>query len=150
AYGTPASASRQSASYSATRIGAEAAVDWRVTPDSNWVELHLLGGGSVTGLNASGEYCLAANGQYGIDCGDPPVNLTRADASGLYPALNAGIALDLGRRLPIIFHGGRLALLAAAGTMPTVMGGEQQSARSYGSLGLSLSFGLGASGAAGL
>jgi len=144
-FGTHAGTTRQNASYSATRVGAEAALDWRATPDSNWLELHLLGGASVTALNASGVYCLAANGQYGIDCADPPANLTRADASGVYPALNAGIALDLGRHLPVIFHGGRLALLGAAGTMPTVVGGQQQSARSYFALGLSLAFGLGAS-----
>jgi len=144
-FGTHASTTRQSASYSATRIGAEAALDWRATPDSNWLELHLLGGASLTGLNAGGVYCLAANGQYGVDCADPPANLTSANASGVYSALNAGIALDLGRHLRAIFHGGRLALLAAAGTMPTVIGGQQQSARTYASLGLSLGFGFGAS-----
>ena len=93
----------------------------------------------------NGVYCLAANGQYGIDCADPPANLTSANASGFYPALNAGIALDLGRHLPAIFHGGRVALLGAAGTMPTVIAGQQQSAQKYFSLGLALAFGLGSS-----
>jgi hypothetical protein len=63
----------------------------------------------------------------------------------LYPAVNAGIALDFGRHLPAIFHGGRLALLGAGGTMPTVISGQQQSARTYFALGLSLAFGLGTS-----
>ena len=72
AYGTHASGDSRRANYSATRGGAELMFDFRATPRSNWVEVHLFGGGSLTGLSAKGDYCVDQNGQFGIDCPDPP------------------------------------------------------------------------------
>jgi hypothetical protein len=61
----------------------------------------------------------------------------------VYPSGTALLALDFGRHLAGIFHGGRLALLGSIGTHPVVEGGEQRSARWLRSAGLSLTLGLG-------
>jgi len=132
------------ASYSATRSQLELGFDLRATDESSWIELHLLGSASALALWADGTYCLDANGRFGIDCPNPPANRTRASASGLYPAAALGIAIDSGRHLGGRFHGVRLAVHFAAGAMPRVEAGEQQSATGYAALGLSLSLGFGA------
>lgn len=133
------------ASYEATRGGAEAGVDVRATPKSKWVELHIFGNLGFTGLDANGDYCLDAAGRWGVDCGDPPVALTHATTSGFFPSAAGGIALDLARHLHGILHGGRVALHGAVGRMPHVESGEQTSAKTFTSAGLSLTLGLGAS-----
>ena len=115
----------------------------RVHARSQIAELHFFGGASLTGLSAEGSYCLDVEGRYGTDCDDPPVRLTDAEASGFYAAANAGIALDLARQLESFFHGGRLAVHAAFGSMPTVVSGLQQSPTSYSAAGISLSAGFG-------
>ncbi len=145
-FGTHATGKDRGAEYSATRVGLELAADVRITPVSRWLELHLLAGAGVLGLWAEGSYCLDTEQRHGVDCPDTgtPTTLTDAEASGLYPTGHAGLALAFGEHLAGVFHGGRLAMLAAAGTMPTVVGGEQDDAVVYGSIGLTLSLGFGA------
>jgi hypothetical protein len=63
----------------------------------------------------------------------------------VFPTLHAGVSLDFARHLASAFHGVRVALDAAGGSMPTVVGGEQDDAKWYGAAGLSLTLGFGAS-----
>jgi hypothetical protein len=55
-----------------------------------------------------------------------------------------GLALDVGSKLQSVFHGARLTLVGAFGTMPTVVNGAQESSSAYVTVGLSLTVGLGA------
>jgi hypothetical protein len=142
-YGTYGSGSAKGASYSATRGGVEGGFEFRATPESRWFELHLLGAASLTGLRAEGTYCVDAQGTYGVDCPDMMPVFRNAKAGGFYPTLTGGVAFDMGRHLNGEFHGGRLALLIAGGSMPSVIGGEQQSPRTFASAGVSLSIGFG-------
>jgi hypothetical protein len=145
-YGTYAAGENRGASYSAVRAGLEAGADFRLTPISKWFELHLLVTASLTGLSAHGEYCLDERGEFGVDCPEPPDPATRttADATGFYPSASGGAAVDFARHLDSFFHGGRLTLAGAAGTMPRVVSGEQQSATAYAAGQLLLSLGFGA------
>ena len=146
-FGTHAQGTRRKASYSATRLGGEVSADVRVTPRSKVIELHLEAGAAATGIVADGTYCVDGGLQYGVDCpeeGDPMGPVLDASASGVYPSAHAGAVVAFGQNLGGIFHGGRVSLVAAGGTMPAVVGGTQDKAESYGSLGLSLSLGLGA------
>jgi hypothetical protein len=142
-YATYGSATRNNASYSATRGGAEAGVDLRVTPEFAWFELHLAASASLTGISARGNYCIDANYRYGIDCPEPPQSRVDARASGVYPSAVGSIAIDVGRRLNGEFHGGRIALMGGGGTMPRVVGGQQEGAQPYAAGGLSLTVGFG-------
>ncbi len=143
AYGTHAQSSDQKADYSATRGGLELGADARLTPTSKWVEAHVFASASLTGLDAAGHYCLDGNGVYGVDCSETQTPVA-AQAKGFYPAGTAGLALDFGRHLDAVFHGGRLAIMGSAGTQPHVEGGGQQAARFYTSGGLMLTVGMGA------
>ena len=147
AYGTRGSGSRNQASYSATRAGGEAGVDIRLTPESRWVELHVNASGSVTGVDAEGTYCVDAQGQYGVDCPEPQNNpvFVSARAVGVYPSARAGLSIELARHIEIPFHGARIDLGVAGGTMPRVVSGVQTGAHTYGEAGATLSVGFGAS-----
>lgn len=144
-YGTHASHENKGASYSATRVGVELGLDVRVTPRSNWAELHATVGAAATGVSADGEYCLDSQGRFGVDCPDMPTaeDLVSVDASGIYPTGQLGLMLDVARHLDSAFHGARVGLVGAVGTMPTAVGGRQASAEPFASLGLSLTVGLG-------
>jgi hypothetical protein len=142
-YATHGGGDAKGASYSATRGGAEAAVELRATPESRWIELHVVGAASLTGVSASGTYCIDAQGAYGVDCPDTMPTFRTAHASGVYPAAIGGLALDFGRHLRGEFHGGRVALTIGGGTMPAVPSGTQDKARTYGAAGLALSVGFG-------
>jgi hypothetical protein len=144
AYMTHASGSREGADYKATRGGAEIGFDVRATPKTSGFELHASGALALTGLSASGHYCLDVMNQYGETCADPPVRRTVASVSGLYPSASAGLSLEFARRLAIVFHGGRLHLGVSGGTMPTAIGGKQESPHWYGAAGASLTLGFGA------
>lgn len=144
AFGTHARGSSGEESYSATRLGLEATGDMQLTPDSHWVELHASLSAAATGLDADGSYCLDAEQRFGADCENSSTPPITATAGGVYPSATAVLALDFGRQLPGIFHGGRLALLGSVGSMPVVEGGEQRSARLLQSAGLSLTLGFGA------
>jgi hypothetical protein len=143
AYGTHASATQNKASFAATRGGLEAGGDLRLFPPSKILELHLNASAALTGLSASGLYCLDAAGTYGVDCPDGTPALTDAKVSGVYPSLNAGLALDFAQHLESVFHGVRLALGAGGGTMPRVIAGEQRAPRLYAAGGATLSVALG-------
>jgi len=134
------------ASYEVTRGGAELGFDVRATPKSSWAEVHIAGSLGFTGLDANGDYCLDANGRWGVDCPKPPDTglRTHAEASGFYPSAAGAIALDLARHLHGVLHGGRIALHGAVGRMPRVEYGEQISAKTYTAAGLSVTLGLGA------
>ena len=142
-----ASGEDQFASFSALRGGVEAGLDTRLTPVSRWLELHANLGAALSGLDADGSYCVGVGGQFAIDCPDEPVERVRVtgSASGFYPSGHAGLTLELGRHLKNTFHGARIAIDAAGGTMPTVMGGRQGGSSWFGAAGLSLTLGLGAS-----
>jgi hypothetical protein len=140
-----ASASDNGASFTALRGGLEVGVDARFTPRSKYAEAHANLGLTLTELDADGQYCLAAGSPYGIDCPSDASQrrLVTGSASGLFPSAHAGVSLDFGRHLHAPFHGVRLALDFAGGTLPTIRAGEQRSAQTYGSGGLSLTLGLG-------
>lgn len=142
-YATHASGSAKGASYEATRGGAEAAVDFRVTPESKWFEVHLLAGASMTGVKADGTYCVDTEGAYGVDCPDKMPIYQHATAGGFYPAATGGVSFDVGRHFDGEFHGGRVEFLVGGGTMPKFLSGAQESARTFGSAGLAVSVGFG-------
>jgi hypothetical protein len=71
--------------------------------------------------------------------------MTSTRGSGLYPAGVVSLALDTGRHLGHYFHGLRGAASLAAGTMPRVESGSQESATVYATFGLSLTIAFGAS-----
>jgi hypothetical protein len=144
-YFTRASGKAQGASYAATRGGGEAGLDFRVFPEDKEIELHLWAVASLTGLSARGSYCVIDNTVQPVDC-DQHQNshLISAQASGVYPAGAFGGAFDIARHIGIVFHGVRLALAFGGGSMPTVHGTEQGSARGYSSFGASLSAAFGA------
>lgn len=141
-YGTHAKGSAAHASYEMTRGGVEASGDFRLTPESRWIEIHLLGGGSLTGLSAKGAYCQAATG-YATSCEDRAADAS-ARTGGLYPAAFGGIALDIAKHDGVL-HGMRALAIGAGGTMPHVRWGEQAAARTWFSWGIALSVGVGAS-----
>lgn len=145
-YFTKASGTKDGASYKATRGGAEVGFDARITPQNRWFELHASASAALTGLSASGHYCLDSAGQFGVTCADPPVpaSMTAVSVSGLYPSATAGVALDLFRHHESFFHGGRLGLLFATGTLPTATGGQQKSAHWYTAAGAALTVAFGA------
>jgi hypothetical protein len=142
-YATHGTGSRSNASYSATHGGAEAGVDFRVTPEYEWFELHLSAAASLNAISAKGTYCVGSDQRYGVDCPDAPDTLMNASAGGVYPSGVGSIAIDVGRRLKGEFHGGRIALTGGGGTMPRVVGGQQESAKPYAAAGLSLTVGFG-------
>ncbi|MFO0564920.1 MAG: hypothetical protein U0263_04610 [Polyangiaceae bacterium] len=144
AHGGYGHGSASGASYEATSGGLEAAVDARVTPESQWLEVHFTGSLGLSGLDANGDYCLDANGRWGVDCDELSTNRTHAKASGFYPSVAGAIALDIARHLHGVMHGGRVALHGAVGRMPRVESAEQKDDKTYTAVGLSLTLGLGA------
>ncbi len=148
AYGTYASGEQPGggASFSAARGGLELLTNFRFTPSSKWIELHASASGSLTGVDAAGRYCVADDGRFGIDCPDEPParKLLSAEARGIYPAAHLGLALDFGRGRRGPFHGLSLGVALGGGTMPSLVSGVQRGARAFGTAGLSLTLGLGA------
>jgi hypothetical protein len=143
---TYASEARNQASFSAWRGGLEAAGDVRLTPTSKYCEVHTHLGLTMTGLSAAGSYCVDGDG-YGVDCDDGIAMQPRVAGSvgGFFPSAQLGLSLDFGRRLQSAFHGIRVAADGAGGLMPRLIDGEQRGLEPYGSIGLSLSVGIGAS-----
>lgn len=149
AYGTYATGAEQSADYRLARGGLELGIDARFTPRSVWAEAHVFVSTSLTGLSGNGHYCLDANGRYGADCTTYSPNQldwepVAATIRGFYPALTSGIAVDFGRHLESVFHGGRLAVMMSGGSQPTLVGGAQQDARPFIAGGLTLTLAAGA------
>jgi hypothetical protein len=142
-HGTHASAEHEGASYEATRIGAELATDVRLTREHRWVELHAIGAIAAQHIRAEGTYCLDADLTYGVKCGEPPENLTSADAKGLYPAATAGLAVHVLRRRGAVLHGIRVLAMISAGAMPRVVASEQTDATGWLAIGLGASVAFG-------
>ena len=141
-----ASASGGAASFEAWRGGLTGGVDARITGASKYAELHANLGLTFTALDASGAYCVGVDGKYGVDCPDDVSQQSRISgaASGVFPSAHAGLSLDFARHLVGPFHGVRVAADLAGGTLPTVIAGEQHSAKLFGTGGLSLTLGFGA------
>ena len=142
AYFTKASGHRDGASFSAKRGGAEVGFDARLTPRTSWVELHGNVAAALTGLSASGQYCLDPTAQFGATCTSASTPVA-VGASGVYPSATAGLSLDFARHRASYFHGGHLSLLVAAGTMPTAIAGQQRDAHWYSAAGAAFSLGFG-------
>lgn len=144
-----ASESKDRASFSAWRGGLEANLDARLTGVSRYAELHGNLGVNLTVLDAEGRYCLDSEERYGIDCPTPgaagSAEPVAAELSGIFPSAHVGVSADFARHLRGAFHGVRLGLDLAGGTMPTVVGAEQRGMRFYGAGGLSLTVAVGAS-----
>lgn len=141
-YGGHADGAENGASYQATRAGGELAIDAGITSRWSWLSMHLMGSISATYLDATGEYCVIADGT-ATDCDD---NTRRVDGAveGIYTAATGGIALDIARRPQGSVQSVRLFLLGAIGMMPALNDGMQmKSDNSYFSIGTGLSIGFG-------
>lgn len=142
-YGTSKRSSKQLASYHATRIGAEAALDARVW-ESTWFGLHVQGAVAATRIDASGEYCVDDTG-IAKDCNvDDPAANTLIDGSqeGIYPAATGTIALAFAKGRDGVFDGARLAVMFATGMMPMLRDGMKTGTDTYASGGLTLTLGI--------
>jgi hypothetical protein len=142
-FGTNASGEAKGASFKAIRGGAEVAIDVRVTPKHDWIQLHLTGGASLTLIKAEGDYCMSPEG-YGESCGDERIAETHVDTFGAYPAILGGLYVDLMRRMGLFIHTVRIGAYFAGGLIPRVRQGKQESHGSWFSGGLNLIVGLGA------
>jgi hypothetical protein len=143
-YGTHASGEDRGASYSANRVGGEAGADLRMTDRSSWAELHMYAGASATGIFADGRYCEDPTTGYARDCPEGQTGDVRADLSGVFPSAFAGASLDFARHMDSAFHGIRLATFAAGGLMPTYQNAQREENKTYATIGVALTVGLGA------
>jgi hypothetical protein len=144
-YGTSKQSASKLASYHATRVGGEAAIDAKLWAPVSWLGLHAQGALAATVISASGTYCVDDMG-IAKDCDiTTPANNTMLDGtiSGVFPAATATLAVDVKTRNGL-FHGARVAALAAAGEMPLVQSGMQNATGSYYSIGLLLTLAVGA------
>jgi hypothetical protein len=141
--GTHATSSKQLASYHATRVGGEAALDAELW-DSQWLGVHLQGAIAGTYIDAHGEYCVDAMGvAKDCDVGQPATNtMIEGTQSGVYPAATGTIALAFAKGRDGLFDGARLALMFATGTMPLMQNGAKTGNETYASGGLTLTLGI--------
>lgn len=142
-YGTHATSTRQLATYHATRVGGEAALDAQLY-DSEWFGLHLQGAFAGTYIDARGEYCVDSMG-IAKDCeiGTQATNtMIEGEQSGVYPAATGTIALAFAKGRDGVFDGARLALMFATGTMPLMRDGAKTGDETYASAGLTLTLGI--------
>lgn len=141
AYGTQARGTEGGATYRANRLGGELVMDALIVP-MGWLDLHLQATVSATFIDATGRYCVLANGE-GTDCDDYGRDVDGA-MSGIYTSATAGAAIDIARRSSGYLHGIRIAILGAIGAMPQLRDGVQQPSKdTYHSFGLSLTVGVG-------
>ncbi len=142
-YGTRVAGENTGASYEATRVGGELAVDAELIPLASWLAIHGQATVSATYLSASGRYCVDQTGD-AIDCElDNKDHVVDASVEGIYPAATASITLDIARRRTGVIHSARIALIGAVGGMPRVRNGEQERGDMYRSIGMSLTLGFG-------
>ena len=144
-YGTSKSSTAKLASYHATQVGGELAVDGRAIEIARWLAMHVQAAVSATRVNASGTYCVDANG-VGKDCDDKDPGTNTAiggHVSGVYPSGTGTLALDVGRGATGTLHAVRVALMGSTGWMPTATNGVQGAAHAYYAIGLSLTLGFG-------
>jgi hypothetical protein len=142
-FGTSKQSAQKLASYRATRIGGEAAIDGQVL-ESEWFGLHVQGAVSGTRIDASGQYCVDAMGvAKDCDIENPAMNtLIDGKQQGIYPAATASIALDFAKGRDGVFDGARLALMFATGSMPIMNNGEKTGTDVYAAGGLTLTLGI--------
>lgn len=140
-HGTHASGDDDGASYQATRIGGELAVDYRVLGEQRWVEPHVFATVSATGVSADGRYCVDAEG-YGRDCDEPDTRI-RGHVRGVYPMATAGVAVHGFAHRSSWFHGARAAAMVGAGAMPQVISGEAERMQAYVTFGVMVSLAVG-------
>jgi hypothetical protein len=141
-HGTVIRGSHRGASYRASRIGGELAVDARIAAPVSWLELHGQAAATAIYLDANGTYCANPDG-FGVDCAqDGNDRMVDGTARGLFPAATASLALDIARRAGV-FHGGRVALVGSTGLMPQVRDGMDSTSVRYAAVGLTLTLGFG-------
>jgi len=142
-YGTQLRGAERGASYRATRLGGEAAIDARMFSLARWLSVHGQAAVSTTYLDASGTYCANAEG-LGVDCNQSANDrVVDGTVHGVFAAATGTLAVDFGRLAAGSFHSVRVALLGAAGFMPQVRDGMEMNSTRYVSLGLTLTLGLG-------
>jgi len=145
-YGTKMKDTENGASYNATRLGGEAAVDAKLVELGSWSQLHVQGSVAATYIKSSGNYCYDVATGNGRDCAeDGSIPMVDGALSGVFPSAAITLGLDVGRGRPTgVFHSARLAGMFAGGWMPRVVNGAQKSGDPYVSGGLSLTVGFGA------
>lgn len=142
-YGTAMHGAERGASYRATRLGGELALDARLLAPTTWLAIHGQAAVSATYLDARGTYCADPAG-LGVDCNeDGHDRIIDGTVHGVFAAATAILALDFGRLPAGSFHSLRLAVLGATGVMPQVRDGIETAGVHYVSLGLTLTLGLG-------
>jgi len=142
-HGTTMHGAEHGASYRATRIGGEFALDARLLAPTTWLAIHGQAAVSATYLDARGTYCADPDG-LGIDCNqDGRDRIIDGTVRGVFAAATATLALDFGRLPAGSFHSFRLAVLGATGVMPQVRNGLETDGVHYVSFGLTLTLGLG-------
>lgn len=143
-YGTQMHGTQTGASYRATRIGGELAIDARMIALTRWLALHGQAAVSTMYLDAHGTYC-AGNDGLGVDCNqDGTSRMVDGSIRSVFTAATASLALDFGRLPDGVFHSLRVALLGSAGVMPQVRDGKETDGARYTSIGLTLTLGFGA------
>ena len=141
-YGTQARGENDGASYKATRVGGELAVDANLIHFGGTIELHAQGSLSGTYMDANGTYCIAPDGE-GTDC-DESTDRVDANVEGVYAAATGGFSLDIARRPHGVIHNIRVAMMFSLGARPRIRDGiQQESNDTFTSAGLSLTLGFG-------
>ncbi len=145
-YGAAMHGAERGASYRATRIGGELALDARLVAPTTWLAIHGQAVVSATYLDPRGTYCADPDG-LGIDCNqDGHDRILDGTIRGAFAAATATLALDFGRLPAGRFHSLRLAVLGVTGVtgvMPQVRNGIETDGVHYVSFGLTLTVGLG-------
>ena len=143
-YGTSKRSEERLASYHATRIGGELALDAKLW-ESEWFGFHLQAAASATRIDADGQYCVDAMG-VAMDCDvdNPSSNmLIDGKQTGVYPAATGTVALDFAKGRDGVFDGARLGFMVALGSMPLLRDGEKTGSEMYTAAGLTLTLGIG-------
>jgi hypothetical protein len=145
-FGTSKSSTRQLASYRATHLGGELAIDARLLTGGSWFELHWQLAASATYITAHGRYCANPSG-VAVDC-DPSDTAKNSfidrDLEVMSAAATSTLGFDLFRSAHHLFHGARIGWQLAAGTMPLIEPDGRTSRTVYWSTGLALMMALGA------
>ena len=145
-YGTGKRSTSQLATYHATRAGLELAADVPVWSPAEWFAIHAQASLAATKISATGTYCVDVMG-IAIDCNttDPTMNtMINGSVDGYFPAGTLTLGFDFGRRSTGVFHSSRVAIIGTTGQMPLLKDGAQVSTGIYGSIGLTMTIGLGA------
>ncbi len=144
-YGTKMSDDENGATYKATRVGIEGALDVKLVDLATWSSLHLQGAVQATYLKSSGRYCVDEATGNARDCSqDQPIPMIDGKVSGVFPAATVTLGLDILRKAKGAFHVARLAGMFSTGWMPRIVNGMEDSGEVYITGGVSLTIGFGA------